>query len=238
MRGAPTNILFLLVAWHGAVQKGCAIIGIVAAACHSGPPVSQSAPPTGVSSDVLVLAASAPALPAEVSEIDDTIRYTIVGNTSAAIRAQMHPNGASGGGSDSEFVGYTATHMEWRFRPRHDSARTDCTLHNVHVTLTITTTLPVWQPASTPPPSRALVDQWTKFLAAIGQHEQGHANIARHTAADLSGYLDGATRPRCDSLAVAATAGARAVWAAGHTRQLMYDAITQHGIAQGTAWPP
>jgi predicted secreted Zn-dependent protease len=202
------------------------------------PPVPAAASTSTASPEVLVLAASAPVLPAGVSEVDDTMRYTIVGNVSAAIRAQLHPDGPPGGASDSEFVGYTATHIEWRFHPQHDSARRDCTLRAVHVTLTITTTLPVWRPASTPPPSRALVDQWTRFLDAVGRHEQGHANIARHTAADLYAHLDGATRPRCDSLAVAATADARAVWAAGHTRQLTYDVVTQHGIAQGTIWPP
>jgi len=162
--------------------------------------------------------------------------YPIIGNTNQVIRAQLHVEDAPT--TDSDFVGYTATRIEWRFRPQRDAARDVCVLRAVHVSLVVTTTLPVWRPAPTPPPSRALVAEWTQFLDATERHELGHLNIARRTAANLYQQLSGLTSPKCETLSATAASTAHALWVAGHDRQLAYDLATRHGATQGTTWPP
>jgi predicted secreted Zn-dependent protease len=86
--------------------------------------------------------------------------------------------------------------------------------------------------------SATLVEQWRAFLKATQQHENGHRNIALHTAIAIAQSLAGEHGLVCEELGVLANASARAQWELGNRHQLTYDAATRHGETQGSRWPP
>jgi predicted secreted Zn-dependent protease len=86
--------------------------------------------------------------------------------------------------------------------------------------------------------SPTLTQQWNAFLKATEQHENGHRNIALHTAAAIARSLEGEHGLTCGELDQLANASANAQWELGNQHQLTYDAATRHGETQGSRWPP
>jgi len=211
---------------------------LLAGAC-SGPPLILPAPPppvpavasSAVGRAVLTLAASTPTVPPEVQVRDDTIRYPITGSTMSEIARQL---GIGRGNSDSDYVGATAAKVQWQFAPkRHGDT---CAISDVLVTLDIQTRLPEWvHPEHVPV---TLIRQWSAFLDATQQHENGHRNIALHTAVAIARSLMDEHGLACAELDQLANASAHAEWELGNQHQITYDAATRNGETQGSRWPP
>jgi len=210
----------------------------LSSAC-SGPPIIVPAPPppvpsvasTPVGRAVLALAASTPTLPPQVQVKDDTTHYPITGTTMTEIAQQL---GIGRGNADSDYVGETSAQVQWQFAPkRHGDT---CAITDVHVTLQVQTRLPTWvHPAHV---SETLARQWSAFLGATQRHENGHRNIALHTAAAIARSLIDEHGLACAELDQLANASAHAQWDLGNQHQITYDAATRNGETQGSQWPP
>ena len=210
---------------------------LLVAAC-SGPPIVVPAPPpppppiatSPEGRAVLALAASTPVVGSDVRVKDDTTRPIITGSTVAEIARQL---GLDRGASDSDYIGATAAQVRWQFGQRR--VGDTCAITDVLVTLEIQTRLPEWQHTHA---TTELVQQWNAFLRATERHENGHRNIALHTAAAIGRSLEGEHGLTCGELAELANASANAQWELGNQHQLTYDAATRHGETQGSRWPP
>jgi predicted secreted Zn-dependent protease len=212
-------------------------LALIVGACAPPPPLPPAGRPpapalTAESRAALALAESLADVPAEVSVTDDTARYPVIGSTAAEIRTQLRLDRYDI--ADSDFVGLTKAEVQWQFRLQHvDSG---CVLAQIAIFLHFETLLPQWLP----PTGRqtALAAQWQRFLSATEIHEQGHRNIALHTAAAIDHLLHAVRAPACQGLRDVANLDARTEWDLGDRRQRAYDAGTQHGGTQGARWPP
>ncbi len=171
-------------------------------------------------------------LPTSVHVADDTVHYRVTGRTVAELGRQLGVD--RGSTSDSDYIGATAAQLRWEFTQRR--AGDSCTITSVAVFLTVQTRLPAWSRPPKPPPT--LVHQWDDFLAATERHEEGHRNIALHTAAAIARTLADERGLPCAELDEMANASANAQWELGNQHQLAYDAATRHGVMQGSRWPP
>jgi predicted secreted Zn-dependent protease len=179
----------------------------------------------------LALAATTPVLPVGVVVKDDTVRYPVRGADVVAIGKEL---GVERGNSDSDYIGATATRVQWQFAQLH--VDDTCAISDVLVTLNVETRLPDWvHPVGV---STTLIQQWATFLNATEQHENGHRNIALQTAAAMARSLGNEHGLPCAELDQLANASAQAQWDLGHQHQLAYDAATRHGETQGSRWPP
>jgi predicted secreted Zn-dependent protease len=211
----------------------------LAGACASARPAPVAEPPPPPVSALspegraaLALAGAPPAILAGVVVTDDTARYPVVGTTAADLGQQLGVGREDE--ADREYVGLTGTQVRWQFRAqRSDSG---CVLTQTAVFLHVVTTLPQWLPPLGAPDT--LTRQWLTFLTATRVHEQGHRNIALHTAVDILRTLADVRGPTCDGLGDIANLNAHAVWDLGHRRQIAYDLATVHGATQGSRWPP
>lgn len=201
---------------------------------------SLGAPPTAALTPdgraALTLAATPPLVPASVHVTDDTAPYPVTGITVEEIRSQLGLN--RNAGTDSEYIGVTGTTVQWEFAPHRNRAFPDsgCVINHIGVSLRIVTTLPRWLP---PPDAPELLErQWAAFSSANERHENGHRNIALHTAVGIAAALQAVRSPTCDGIAEIANLDAGAIWELGNRRQLAYDAATRHGMTQGSSWPP
>jgi predicted secreted Zn-dependent protease len=206
-------------------------------ACN-GPPIVVPTPPpaepavalTPAGRAVLALANTAPTLPANVQVHDDTTRYSITGSNIGEIARQL----GVGRNSDSDYVGATATRVQWQFvQQRHEDT---CAIGSVLVRIEIQTRIPQW--IKPPSATDLLSAQWTAFVHATERHENGHRNIALHTAVAIAQALSDEHGLACNELDQFSNAGARGQWELGNQHQLTYDATTLHGETQGSRWPP
>jgi predicted secreted Zn-dependent protease len=180
---------------------------------------------------VLALASKTPPSDPNLVVKDDTTRYPIRGSTVAEIAQQL---GLGHGDSGSDYVGATAAQVEWQFaQQRHEDT---CAITEILVTLQVQTRLPEW--VRPPSVSVMLEREWKAFLEANERHENGHRNIALHTASAIARSLAEEHGLPCVELDQLANASARAQWELGHQHQLDYDAATLHGQTQGVRWPP
>jgi predicted secreted Zn-dependent protease len=131
------------------------------------------------------------------------------------------------------FFGLTNT--ELRYAYRHVSGGGRCHPDRVVVTLNVAVTLPRWGiPRGTP---YALERDWRHFERALRGHEDGHRRLAEEEAAALRRVLIALRAPACDGLDAEAGQAARALRARYADAHREYDRRTDHGRAQGAAWP-
>lgn len=213
------------------------VVVLLACACGGGsialpapppPPPPLASTPAGQA--VLALAGFTPVLPGNVTVFDDTVPRPIRGATVSEIAKALGLDR----GSDSDYVGATSPKVQWQFTQKR--VGDTCAIVEVHVNLEIETHLPEWVRSG--PVSATLVEQWREFLKATQQHENGHRNIALHTAIAIAQSLAGEHGLVCEELGELANASARAQWELGNRHQLTYDAATRHGETQGSRWPP
>jgi predicted secreted Zn-dependent protease len=200
---------------------------VIALAPAPPPPLAASTP---AGRAALTLAAVTPVPPREIVVKDDTVRYPVRGTTIAAIAHDLGVERSA----ESDYIGATTTRVQWQFAQQH--VDDTCAISDVVVTLEIETRLPAWE--RLPGVSPTLVRQWATFLDATERHENGHRNIALHTAAAMAQSLVDEHGLPCAELDQLANASAQAQWDLGHQHQLAYDAATRHGETQGSRWPP
>jgi len=136
--------------------------------------------------------------------------------------------------ASTHHVGYTDWQIGWSFTPREADARFVAGLARVE--LVVTRTLPRWRPPEAA--DRALVASWTKLVAAIARHEEGHVDIAVNGARLLHEAIVAVSptdvREDLDSNVASI---AESVLAAVRSADLAYDEATRHGALQGVSLP-
>lgn len=166
----------------------------------------------------------------EVDLRERTIEYEVRGATSEALGAAL--DAAAPRVEGRRFRGVTRWNARWRFRTTPSGF--SCEITDVEVRLTVTTTVPRWDPPAGAEPG--LAGRWADYRKALDRHEAGHRDLAVRAANDVARTLGG-VRTGC---AVAAEeANARADWIVERYRDLnrRYDVETGHGRTQGASWP-
>ncbi len=171
--------------------------------------------------------------PAEVQSNARVEHYDVRGATAAQLRTEMSARGPVGPGG-GRFDGYTRWYVSWRYAFR--SGNSQCAIDRVTTDVKVTTTLPRW--ADEARADGALRDQWRRYLAALTQHEDGHAQNGLGAARDIDAAI--ARLPaesNCDAMSARANAAGQAILRQYNQRDLDYDRDTGHGRSQGAVFP-
>lgn len=130
------------------------------------------------------------------------------------------------------FHGYTSWSVDWRFRWWQES-NGQCRITSVTTTLSIVIQLPQLQlPASEPATLRRA--EFEAYLAALRQHELGHADTGRMAAKAIDQAI--AALPHqasCAELETKANETGYRLLAEFNQRDQQYDLATEHGRTQG-----
>ena len=183
----------------------------------------------------LRVALSACALPAQAAvDINDQVeRYAIKGATPAELRREMNARGPQGVGG-RRFDGYTRWYVSWRYR--YSNTGSACAIAAVTTSVKITITLPLWSDESGA--NSAPRRHWSRYLAALEMHEQGHRRHGVDAAHEIDSAI--AVMPpaqTCDALGSQANALGKGILSKYNQRDLDYDRDTRHGATQGARFP-
>jgi len=162
----------------------------------------------------------------------ETVYYDIEGRSWSDLAAALRERGPRAHGR--QFFGLTEWEMSVEYRPIAGGA--GCAVDDLNIEVSVTTHLPRWSRAAAAPTT--LRRAWGRFVAALGQHEQGHRVLAERAAETASRRLRAASAPTCDRLDAEARSEVATVMGEYERRQLAYDAETGHGRTQGAVWPP
>jgi predicted secreted Zn-dependent protease len=155
--------------------------------------------------------------------------YEIAGSSGVELRAAMERLGPKDPVGGTPYAGYTKWTVAWSYRYE----RVDrCALADVRVVARIRITLPRWDGARRADPT--LAAEWSRFIAALRRHEDGHAAIARRAARRVARRL-AALRPSrsCARLERVADAAAVRILNEARAAEIAYDERTRHGDTQG-----
>src|SRR5688572_5765820 len=123
---------------------------------------------------------------------------------------------------------------EWRIQWNAFVGRNGdlCYCSSFATTTIIMITLPRWiPPTNTPPTVRAT---WARYLAALEQHEAGHADIALAATAEMHKRIkEIGGESDCDALRTKVKNECQAILDSHRAREKEYDEQTRHGVTQG-----
>jgi len=158
--------------------------------------------------------------------------YEIAGSTADELRAainRLRPKDAKGERHDA------TTHWDVRWEYRYTSAQGACTLTSFVTSVAIVTTLPRW---SNRDAGSRLAERWARYMAALTEHERGHAEIGLHAARTIQGRLS-ALEPAqtCPLLEESIKLKGEALLAEYRSEETDYDRRTKHGASQGARFP-
>lgn len=155
--------------------------------------------------------------------------YDIAGSSGVELRAAMERLGPKDPVNGTPYAGYTKWTISWFYGYERANA---CALADVRVVARIRITLPRWSGARRADPT--LAAEWSRFIAALRRHENGHARIARKAARRVARRL-GALGPSrsCARLERKADAAAGQILREVRAAEIAYDKLTGHGDTQG-----
>jgi len=160
----------------------------------------------------------------------DVKYYEIAGSTARELRADLNRIGPVSEETGIRNDAYTHWYIEWRYDFDRDAD--SCTASNFRVNLTATMTMPHWNPPGNAAPE--LRELWSKYVAALRHHEDGHYNLAIGAADEVRRQLGARNHgPNCDVLATDLNAAANAVLGDFRQREAAYDHDTDSGRRQG-----
>ena len=164
--------------------------------------------------------------------VEDTRYYDVTGETPAEIWQEMKAHGPVGK-DGVRYNGNTKWSVRWRY-PYARSAE-GCATGPVAVRLSVVYTLPRWdRPRGA---STELESQWERFIEALDEHEQGHAEFGRQAAREIKQALEAIpARSSCESLSRIANATGAEILELTRPQEREYDRRTNHGATQGTAF--
>lgn len=165
--------------------------------------------------------------------IDTPVYYTIFGNTSAQIQAQLQscaPRNSSG----ETFAGEAAYTLVWQYTSSI-TGNGLCTTSDVKVGLHTTMTLPAW--SASKHATSGLASKWNVFINNLTHHENGHIALDKQYANILLNDLENYPATDCATLATAVQAKASAILADLNAANSSYDNHTDHGATQGAIIP-
>ena len=168
--------------------------------------------------------------PAGVAGWTTVIYYDVHGRTARELHADMRRLGPKVDGTS--FVGETRSPMRWSWQTESKGSGT-CAIRQVSVSVNAQVTLPRW----TPPPDTepGLVTEWKRFISALETHEAGHKDISAKAGRAIIDRLRGLSG-LCSELSSRANEVARVIVERANEEQRTYDAVTRHGLAQGTSF--
>jgi predicted secreted Zn-dependent protease len=158
--------------------------------------------------------------------------YAVEGGTAAELARSLQTHGPSAEGA--QFYGLT----EWTLNARYTwvGQAKSCQAEDVVVRVNTTITLPRWDaPRGTPP---ELVAAWHRFVRALEAHEREHQRLAEEGAETLRWRLATLRLSSCQGAQAQAQHTVSRVVDETNRRNRQYDERTQHGVAEGAAWPP
>jgi len=159
-----------------------------------------------------------------------TNHYSIKGASLGEIRRSMDQSRPWK--EPANLSGLTEWRIEWRFEVTPTEG--GCRCNSFTTTTTITNTLPRWTPPDGVPAE--LKTAWTRFIMALGEHEDGHSRLALAAVADLHKRIEAlGSAPDCEELRKRINDLAGRVLKEHRQRDRDYDQRTRHGAAQGVA---
>jgi predicted secreted Zn-dependent protease len=128
----------------------------------------------------------------------------------------------------------TSWRVEWRFAVVPTSGGCRCSAFST--TTTIAITMPRWMlPAGVDPSAKA---RWERYIRALGEHENGHAQLALAAAAEMQKRIKAlGEQPDCEGLRSRINDTGNAVLEDFRKRENDYDERTKHGATQGASLP-
>lgn len=176
-------------------------------------------------------------LPHAIAEPEIIIQkryYPAVGQTPAQIRQSLDRN-TPVRQNGKPFDAYTKCDVDWQFWWAYDKDGT-CRITRVTTVVRIRQTFPRLENTGNLAPQQA--DRWARYMAALVEHEEGHAafgvDAARNIERRLSQMGD---RSSCDQLESEANALARDIIARYTRLEAQYDAETNYGERDGAQFP-
>jgi predicted secreted Zn-dependent protease len=132
------------------------------------------------------------------------------------------------------FGAYTDWQVAWRYAI--ETTPGGVRVGEVSVDVRAAVVVPRWRPPRSAPAE--LAAQWSRYVAAIELHEQGHVDLAVAAGRAVLVGLEGLpTFAGPDALRRAADALAEAEVEQVRARERAYDDASRHGASQGVAWP-
>lgn len=184
---------------------------------------------------LLTLRALVPAAGAATNSFRWTTNYyTVTGLDLPALHASLEA--ARPWKDKAVFAGMTDWRLDWRYRV--EPAEGGCRCVSFTTTLAITTTLPRWAAGDAAAAAPEVKEAWTRFIQALGEHEQGHARLALAALADVHHKVKGlGSDPDCEALGRRLEETARRAVEEHRRRDRDYDLRTRHGASQGAGLP-
>jgi len=177
---------------------------------------------------VLAVLASAPAAGEPLVRLH-TSYYYIDGTSATVLAAQLDQNGPVGS-DGNHYAGRTRWDIQWKFR--HEQKGTACSMTDVAIAIGVAQTMPRWRGEEKGAPG--LKALWTKFVAALQQHEDGHKEYGLKAGKEIEAAVL-AVKPasNCEDLELAANTAAQAILTKYQALDEEYDRKTSHGRNQG-----
>lgn len=157
----------------------------------------------------------------------DTV-YGIRGTTASDLRAEMRRKGVKD--EYGTFNAYARWHVNWTYTTTLGSA--GCRVSSAKVIPTVDYTYPHWEDeANGAIPLKA---EWARYSKALRLHEHGHGTIGIAAASGIRTMLSTATAPNCQNLETDIRSKTDAIIREHQAKDRSYDAVTNHGVLQGT----
>lgn len=145
--------------------------------------------------------------------------YDVEGRDHESLLASLKASGSHGRGEWS---------LTYQYQPRR--AGKACSIARLDTTLRQVMTLPRWSPA--PGASRRLVSDWTRYVAGLRRHAEGHLEIGRDMQEAFRASL-AVTHTRCEKLEQSVKSQFALLLEKHRAREKTYDFETAQGRTQG-----
>jgi predicted secreted Zn-dependent protease len=172
---------------------------------------------------------------AGVQEVIDALSgYTVYGNTTTQIMAQMSRctavRSTGTGGTAGNFAASTAYSVSWH-SSYNDNGAGLCTVGSTAVSLHINQVFPQWQ--ATSGSSAGLAGLWQTYSSKLHAYEQGHVQLDEAAANTILKDLENLPPTACGSIAQIANTKGMADIANYNAANANYDIANSFGLKQG-----
>jgi predicted secreted Zn-dependent protease len=159
--------------------------------------------------------------------------YEVCGSCEKDLQCEMNQKGIKWD-DGKKYDSVTTWKVKWDYG--YDRAPQTCSADSFRVTVEILFRLPKWTRTGDAP--QQLVDKWDSYMKNLVMHENGHRDMAVEAAADLSrSVAELPPAPTCVELDREVQNLCRARLKKLKEEEKEYDAITNHGYAQGAVFP-
>ena len=158
-----------------------------------------------------------------------TNSYAVTGSTLGEIHQSLRQARVTR--NNTKWDALTEWTISWRFS-LNDSAGA-CRVATSSIKTTITLTLPRWTAPTNA--TTATRDEWRRYVAALAQHELGHAQLAQRAAAGVRKKINEPPDVSCAELKNQLNTDCNQVVENFKKRDQEYDERTRHGETQGAA---